>query len=861
MEDQVPSKFELLMGYGQLQLQAGVLLMQSDAYKNQGDLASANTAFDELIASLKEQLRVARTNNAHYPDSPFDLPTIVDPLLNAMLTQADVCETLANWEKAESLRKTALEISEQYLPPESTAERARQQAGALVAQARFNEALVSLANARDRFEQAGDPMSMAHIITDIADVLEWLGDYERALAEVKRARQFIEPWLSAGEGTMIDVAKALVNGQLREAQDQAKLAQISVEMQQIEARINRYLGNYTEAERQFREVMPQIPSVAHPAIDYQLAAILVADGRFEAGLEYVAKLEPTFQGLLRPKLGVLLRLKAEALLGLGRHGQALAVADTALADLSAYRDPDALWYVQWLRARALQALDRPGEALDAYVESANTIHGLRKAPLGYRLDSTYLRDKVPVFEAGIDLACKRDEAETCCRLMEMIKSRILTATLSMSRDSPSTEVSDLDRQVDQLSRQIDALEYSSYYHAGMASPERTAALEGRKEALLDQRAALMEQIRFSDPRWRALTEPVPFDLPATLDLLAARNQAALTLFFRPGHIVAVLLQDNACSTAALSLSAGTQAALAGFQQNLRAKAPQVAWFDPSPALGLQADDLVPGALLAQALEADSVVLVPHGPLHLLPWAALSFQGTRLFERCPLGIVPNLSCLGALQAEFGPPRVGLAGAPDYSHLPVWKPLAYAAAELETIESLYPSPPGTIGNVLIDKAANEHNFWLLAHHPEAAGNILHISCHGDLSTGDPMNSGLLLSDAKVDATEIARRRVQYNEVILSACSTGVRPTDVQGIPLIGDDILGLPGAFLEAGARSVLVSIPPVREDATFEFMTVYHEHRVQGEPPMRALQKTQKIMLSSPLYPPQLWSGFTVYGCQ
>ena len=82
MEDRVPSKVELLMAYGQLQQRAGVLLMQSDAYKNQGDLASAHIAFDELIATLNEQLRVAQTNNVHYPDSPFDLPSIVDPLLS-----------------------------------------------------------------------------------------------------------------------------------------------------------------------------------------------------------------------------------------------------------------------------------------------------------------------------------------------------------------------------------------------------------------------------------------------------------------------------------------------------------------------------------------------------------------------------------------------------------------------------------------------------------------------------------------------------------------------------------------------------------------------------------------------------------
>jgi hypothetical protein len=59
----------------------------------------------------------------------------------------------------------------------------------------------------------------------------------------------------------------------------------------------------------------------------------------------------------------------------------------------------------------------------------------------------------------------------------------------------------------------------------------------------------------------------------------------------------------------------------------------------------------------------------------------------------------------------------------------------------------------------------------------------------------------------------------------------------------------------------VSIPPAREDAAMEFMTLYHENRADGKPPLLALQETQKVMLGNPLYPPHLWSGFTVYGCQ
>lgn len=148
-----------------------------------------------------------------------------------------------------------------------------------------------------------------------------------------------------------------------------------------------------------------------------------------------------------------------------------------------------------------------------------------------------------------------------------------------------------------------------------------------------------------------------------------------------------------------------------------------------------------------------------------------------------------------------------------------------------------------------AATEAGFWQLAKHESSPGNILHIACHGNYAMGDPLNSGLLLTDAKIDATEIARSQLKYNEVILSACNTGYRPTEVKELTLSGDDILGLPGAFLEAGARSVLVSIPRARDDAALTFMTIYHENRVEAKSPLTSLQQTQKTMLADSLCPP------------
>jgi CHAT domain-containing protein len=854
MDEPIPSKVEILLKSVELQQRAMALLFSSDAYKDRGDLPAAVTAYEQLIAALGGQLDLALQNNRYYPESPIEIPPIANPLLNAMLTEADVLEALGHLPQAEARREAALQLSETYLGQQGEAEREQQRAASLIAQGRFNQALVALTTARDLFQEREDPLNMGMVTADIAGILEWLGDYERALREADRAARYIEPLLAGRAPTGSDIAASLRGGQLAEAEVRAKLLRIYLALAQIQARVNRYLGHFAEAERRFRQIMPEVPEVARPAIESQLAAIAIESGRYAEGLAAFDRLEPAFRGLLRPKLGALLSFQAEALLGLGRPAEALRAAEAAIRDLASYRDPDSLWKSQWRRARALAALGRPHDALGAYMQFAETVNALRKAPLGYRLDSTYLRDKLPAFAAAIGLACESRDAERACRLMEMVKARALTATLSVPAGDGSPGAGDLDLRVDALSEQLDALEYAAY------SSGWTDEIQQRRAALLAERAALLEQIRFSDPRWRSLSEPVPFEFGKVLDLLARRGQAALTLFHSDQGVIAVLLRDGRCSVARTALSTAAAEALAAYQRNLQATSPDPSRFDPA-GLGLDAAQLVPAELLGPALQGAGLIVVPHGPLHLVPWAGLTFAGKRLFEYCPVSILPNLTALLAMQTDFAAaPRVALIGGPDYRSLPGLQPLLLAQAELETIQDIYPSPPGPVGELCTGKEATEANFRRLAGHAGAAGNILHVACHGDFVTGEPMNSGLLLADGKADAAEIARTHLRYDEVILSACSTGVRPVEVQGIALTGDDILGLPGAFLEAGTRSVLVSIPRARDDATLSFMTVYHEGRADGKPPMLALQAAQRTMLANSLYPPHLWIGFTVYGC-
>src|SRR5262249_42838252 len=129
------------------------------------------------------------------------------------------------------------------------------------------------------------------------------------------------------------------------------------------------------------------------------------------------------------------------------------------------------------------------------------------------------------------------------------------------------------------------------------------------------------------------------------------------------------------------------------------------------------------------------------------------------------------------------------------------------------------------------------------PEAENSILHITCHGEPPRSEPGDAALLLADANLEAAAIAFDGIPFGEVVLTACSTGFRPTaEAQGIRLSGDDALGLPGAFLEAGASTMLVSIPLAHAGAAHQIALAYHAARIEGEKPLAAFRKAQLALL-------------------
>jgi CHAT domain-containing protein len=118
------------------------------------------------------------------------------------------------------------------------------------------------------------------------------------------------------------------------------------------------------------------------------------------------------------------------------------------------------------------------------------------------------------------------------------------------------------------------------------------------------------------------------------------------------------------------------------------------------------------------------------------------------------------------------------------------------------------------------------------------LIHFATHGRLDLNTPHLSGLMLADGAVlNVYEILGLRLDADLVALSACDTG------SGKVTGGNDIVGLPHAFLGAGARALIVSLWPVDDWSTELTMQRMYEELRRGLRPAAALRAAQLALRS------------------
>jgi CHAT domain-containing protein len=91
-----------------------------------------------------------------------------------------------------------------------------------------------------------------------------------------------------------------------------------------------------------------------------------------------------------------------------------------------------------------------------------------------------------------------------------------------------------------------------------------------------------------------------------------------------------------------------------------------------------------------------------------------------------------------------------------------------------------------------------------------------------------------------------------VVLSACETGLG--EIQN----GEGVFGLRRAFQQAGARTVLMSLWRVNDEATQELMTRFYRNWITGITKREAFIQAQKEVKD--IFPaPYYWGAFVMVG--
>jgi tetratricopeptide (TPR) repeat protein len=276
----------------------------------------------------------------------------------------------------------------------------------------------------------------------------------------------------------------------------------------------------------------------------------------------------------------------------------------------------------------------------------------------------------------------------------------------------------------------------------------------------------------------------------------------------------------------------------------------------SAAAAARARRLLLEPFAALAAPDDLIVIVPDGPLHAVPWAALPGQRARfLIEEHPVVVAPSAATWWRLSTQR-PPNVSADGAlvignptiPDsFRNL---ANLPHAEAEAAAIATLYGQRP-LLGDA-VTRAA------LLDRLQRAS--IIHFAGHALVNVLNPLQSQLVIADPSGqgftagDIRAVPMRAARL--VVLSACEA------VGGLPTRSEGPIGLARAFLAAGVPTVVASQWVAPDRPSRELFVRFHQVFVRTGDAARALRAAQTALLHEAdpaLADPATWAGFIVIG--
>ena len=266
------------------------------------------------------------------------------------------------------------------------------------------------------------------------------------------------------------------------------------------------------------------------------------------------------------------------------------------------------------------------------------------------------------------------------------------------------------------------------------------------------------------------------------------------------------------------------------------------------------------APVADYLDEPEIIILPDRDLYKVPFAALEDEsGKCLSESFRIRIVPSLTTLKLIQdspADYhSQSGVLIVGDPDVGEvlykeiLQRVKRLPFANKEAEMIGKLFGTQP------LLGKQATKQAVLQNIH----SVSLIHFACHGNAERGEIVLAPPPLTDRTpqeedylLTMEEISKVQLQAKLVVLSCCHSAKGQISAEGV-------VGIARAFLGSGARSVLVALWAIEDEATKDFMSRFYENLARGESASESLHHAMKWMRENGFSKISQWAPFMLIG--
>ncbi|WP_354624211.1 CHAT domain-containing protein [Psychromonas sp. MME2] len=476
------------------------------------------------------------------------------------------------------------------------------------------------------------------------------------------------------------------------------------------------------------------------------------------------------------------------------------------------------------QGRANDALNFYQQAIEVIEEQRTTIN-TEASKIGF------IGNKEAVYQDLVTLLIEQGKLEQAFVYAERSKARALIDTLASKQEfAPKT----FDDQPSLLLAQLNSID-SNLMTADYSETSRRSRSTDRGLLRKTQR-----QLQTIKPELASLVTVASPELKKIQQRLAT-DETLLEFYGSDKQLFAFILSHNGIQIASLN-SEGLADTITAFRHDLQ----------KSDSNGYQHNaSLLYQRLfkpLKNELHTKKLIIVPHGPLHYLPFNALYTDRDFLIDHYDISILPSASVMAFLNKRVTAPLPLLVlGNPELGDVK----LALPGAEQEA-KSIASQQTDT--TLLLRSAATETQIKQNG----AKFKTIHFASHGIFDPDAPLSSGLLLAadnsnDGILTVRELYDLNLNAELVTLSACETGL------GKIANGDDVVGFTRGFLYAGTNSIISSLWKVDDHATSQLMQNFYSNLTETPDKRLALKQAQLAIKADYNRHPYYWAAFQLTG--